>query len=205
FSRDWSSDVCSSDLEEIAVWARFCRFVSRKRWNPQIPARPMSMATSAPMTEVFAEMPSVVTRCRPMKAPSTDRTTVTTRVRGAKALGWDGAAVDGDRVVSCDMVVSRFLRAGGGARGSGAEGLPDPSGAGEDRGDGLVRGPAQVLGGPEDADGAEDRAVAQHGCGDRHDAGVELALGDGVAVLAHLLVAGAQVGHRLLLRLVAVG
>ena len=55
--------------------------------SPATDTRPASMATSAPITEVFAEMPSVVTRFSPMIAPSTDSTTVRNSVTGSKALG----------------------------------------------------------------------------------------------------------------------
>ena len=73
---------------EIALWTRFCRWTDRIFFSPSRFTRPTSIATSAPMTEVLAEMPRVVIRLSPMRAPRTDRAAVRARVIGSRARGW---------------------------------------------------------------------------------------------------------------------
>jgi hypothetical protein len=109
--------------DEIAVWARFCRFVSRNRSSPRNPNRPMSMAISAPTTEVLAEIPSVVMRCRPISDPSTDSRTVRTRGSRLERLGVGGEARRARRGGGGCLLCHGVLLEGRGdsARGGGGE------------------------------------------------------------------------------------
>ena len=55
---------------DIALCARFCACIERKTRSPATGRRPSSIASSAPMSEVFGVTPSDVSSCTPMTAPS---------------------------------------------------------------------------------------------------------------------------------------
>ena len=72
---------------EIEVWTRFWRWTDRKRRICASGTRATSIATSAPITEVLAVIPSVVIRWMPMIAPSTASTMLRISGTGSSTAG----------------------------------------------------------------------------------------------------------------------
>ncbi|MCY1341723.1 hypothetical protein D9M69_276870 [compost metagenome] len=78
--------------DEIAVCTRFCRSSTRKRRVISSGMRENTIAISAPMIDVLAEIPSDTISCMPIMAPNTDSATDTSSSKGS---------IKRDRVAGC--------------------------------------------------------------------------------------------------------